>query len=798
VGRHGGTLPRKLFLSYAHADGDAVEKIRRALSSGLVRVPVPLIEIWKDDLHLIPGERWDEALMEAIESADLVLACLSSRSLASGYCRKEWRHAVGHGVLVVPCLLGDCDLEAAGLAAFQLAGGRVPFDRMPGDAWLERLVSGIRAAVTGRPDPDGADDPPPPAGRPAEPLPAWLGAFVERWVPARFAARRAAPPRVARATFSGSTLEWEVDRHTVRHRTSRRALERALRARGLPSVGEVPAWLAGEAADASLEALLAMGEVLFDWILPEPVRDGVLRAAAGGGHPHPASAFVRLVIGSLDPDVDRLPWRLLAHEGRFLQADGGWTIELEPPGVGRRGRVELGVAEPVLVIAPVSIHPGALWFLASLQKRLSAAWRTPADRFLRVARTHTEALDPMAIRPSVVVVHAPLRSVRGRLGITVEHGHGTALLRLDDLVEIAPSAKLLVLDGPSSRPVEIGRELVDAFPGVVARGASGTDWQASNAILDLVEAVVRDGSDHLAATAHHPVPAPSALARATLRLYTAFDSWHTQRRAHAEVRANALKRVDRKAQGAQAWQQIRLLADNPLHRVLNLVGFGGAPDRVDLLGNQLDDQIRAETSGNADIMVVRYEVDHDFESPDFELSLVETLRRDSIAAALADEARRHLRQRRRPVFLLDWGHLDVASGANALEAWAGFAHTHLDPACPPDARIVSFVAVSGPEDRDGDLQDRVIDAEPPSGASERVQAGFLPRLGRVSRQDLEIFLAQPESTCPRTEVRTVARALHRATDGGEFTRVVEALTEAERNGWRTLVAQSHREPRRAP
>lgn len=91
------------FISYAHADADAVYKILRLLRDRN-------IPYWYD--HGIPaGEQWDDALEEKLSSCSAVVAFLSPRSVHSRYCRREIKYADILGKPILPVMLESTRLE---------------------------------------------------------------------------------------------------------------------------------------------------------------------------------------------------------------------------------------------------------------------------------------------------------------------------------------------------------------------------------------------------------------------------------------------------------------------------------------------------------------------------------------------------------------------------------------------------------------------------------------------------------------------------------------------------------------
>jgi AAA+ ATPase superfamily predicted ATPase len=76
--------PLKVFLSYSHADSVAV----RSLYQRLVRDGV---DAWIDKEKLLPGQDWEYEIRRAVESADVVLVCLSKDFNQRGFRQREIR-----------------------------------------------------------------------------------------------------------------------------------------------------------------------------------------------------------------------------------------------------------------------------------------------------------------------------------------------------------------------------------------------------------------------------------------------------------------------------------------------------------------------------------------------------------------------------------------------------------------------------------------------------------------------------------------------------------------------------------
>jgi hypothetical protein len=102
--------PLRIFLGYASQDKQMVRNLYRRLSK------TGWVEPWFDEEKLLPGQDWDVEIEKAIWSADAVVACFSSNSVAKeGYIKKELRTILNVANtrsrnFVVPLRLEDCDV----------------------------------------------------------------------------------------------------------------------------------------------------------------------------------------------------------------------------------------------------------------------------------------------------------------------------------------------------------------------------------------------------------------------------------------------------------------------------------------------------------------------------------------------------------------------------------------------------------------------------------------------------------------------------------------------------------------
>jgi hypothetical protein len=74
------------------------------------------IDVWLDEIKLLPGQEWDIEIEKAVEQADVVIVCLSNKSVdKEGYIQKELRFVLNIAdekpegtIFVVPLRLDDC------------------------------------------------------------------------------------------------------------------------------------------------------------------------------------------------------------------------------------------------------------------------------------------------------------------------------------------------------------------------------------------------------------------------------------------------------------------------------------------------------------------------------------------------------------------------------------------------------------------------------------------------------------------------------------------------------------------
>lgn len=102
---------RTVFISYSRTDRDAVDQAVDLLRAGGVRV-------FLDIASIEFGDRWKDALQEALRRCERVMVFWSRAAAASEWVEREWRCALELGKRIVPTLLDLTPLPAE-LAEFQ-------------------------------------------------------------------------------------------------------------------------------------------------------------------------------------------------------------------------------------------------------------------------------------------------------------------------------------------------------------------------------------------------------------------------------------------------------------------------------------------------------------------------------------------------------------------------------------------------------------------------------------------------------------------------------------------------------
>jgi hypothetical protein len=109
----GNPDPRRFSAFLCHASGD--KELVRALHH---RLSAEGVRVWFDETNLLPGQDWEREIRKAVRAVDVVLVCLSPRSInKSGFVQKEIKYALDVAdekpdgrIFIVPVRIEECDV----------------------------------------------------------------------------------------------------------------------------------------------------------------------------------------------------------------------------------------------------------------------------------------------------------------------------------------------------------------------------------------------------------------------------------------------------------------------------------------------------------------------------------------------------------------------------------------------------------------------------------------------------------------------------------------------------------------
>jgi len=88
-------MMKHIFLSYAHEDKNFAQDLNKRLRASH-QIP------WQDRTNLLGGENYQEAIDDALRTAEALVLIMSPHAARSHYVTYEWAFALGAGVPVIP------------------------------------------------------------------------------------------------------------------------------------------------------------------------------------------------------------------------------------------------------------------------------------------------------------------------------------------------------------------------------------------------------------------------------------------------------------------------------------------------------------------------------------------------------------------------------------------------------------------------------------------------------------------------------------------------------------------------
>lgn len=94
-------METKIFVSYSRKNNDFVERLHTDLiAEGF--------DMWLDQKKIQPGQDWAEAIQQALQECELLLAILSPESVASREVQAEWNEFISEKKNIIPILFRPC------------------------------------------------------------------------------------------------------------------------------------------------------------------------------------------------------------------------------------------------------------------------------------------------------------------------------------------------------------------------------------------------------------------------------------------------------------------------------------------------------------------------------------------------------------------------------------------------------------------------------------------------------------------------------------------------------------------
>ncbi len=562
----------------------------------------------------------------------------------------------------------------------------------------------------------------------------------------------------------------------------------------------------GELVEAFTEAHLGrVGALLFETLLGgrgdwEPV----LRGAFETPRPNPVFAPLRVRICTTDALLSGLPWRLTTWQAKPL-VDYGWTFEASVE-VAPSRHVELPAPSRLLVVAPRPAGTADLkteQHLASLRGALdSVSVHYKSAPYLRV-ETRRDGLERAlrGMRPQILYFygHAEIRG--GQICLLLEDGDRTDALLMADLKRMLPEQAPLVacLNGcktASAGWYSAGNQLSPEVPLVIANRTTAWTEYAGPAAVRWLTRVLGDGVDPVEALCRLPTnECTRSFQWATATVHANYRSWGADRDPSGVRRPVVGLRLDRDQQRALVHKHVTDLVTSQARRVEAIIAHAAPGNHVDAFATQAIDFLEGVATRRVHLrrLSVRFpesraELTHRLEA---ELRIQLDLQPgEPLGHALRYHAPSSHGTGATPVLFLDWGSFGDGDQPPLTPAqireWLIFCAEPLANACPPELRVVSYLAMEVEEDKHARLAD-VMDEYRQELFRERFRCALIPALPDLRLVDLLEFLSdRTNTTCPRVDAREAAELIHKQAQGS-YAKTIELITSAEETTWAHLL-----------
>lgn len=557
--------------------------------------------------------------------------------------------------------------------------------------------------------------------------------------------------------------------------------------------------------------LADVGEILFDLLFggdTEKLFRGLFKQPSGPA-PNPPRHPVRMRIVTDDPLLAGLPWRVTTWLGRWLM-DSGWTFETAVREDAERN-VELRAPVKVLAVLPGGGEPlGEEAHFEDLREALLKVSPHYEDKsFLTRVGNRGELADALrGMGPDAVYYYGHGVVDGGQACLLLpDRGGAPRPLAMGDLRRLFGGSppQLVYLNACSSAASgwqSAGHQLTPEVACVVAQRTTVWTEAAGAAAVRWFERFLGQGLDPVVAL-HQLDETTRGFEWTTAVAWTCFGAWTTHRDHPLPPLREVGLRLDRDQQRALALKHVSDLIASQARRLEAMVVYGAKGALVNQFARQLRDYLESRRvclrwkslspaeAARLDFGRLEEELDLWLGRQDFEV-MAPLLRRLAPPRGVSDST---------PVLCLDWGVFGTEDGRriteDELREWLLFASDVLARHCPPDVRVVSYLAIEAAEKNHGVLEETMAELQAEI-RSHAFRSSLLPALAGVTLTNVLDYLEDSTNThCPSSLADEAARRIHRRTEG-RYEETVALIARGKDDGWHRLLRELREDGDRPP